>query len=113
MHMNGMLLPRSHTYQSYALHWQAAYCIECGYRLSFRLQNRASVSHQIAMIPFYQGIVAILSFCVLDTINFSNNPTFPSLFLNSDDSMRIVVILAKLCDDSSRNVTILTQNVTE
>ena len=32
---------------------------ECGYKLSFRLQTRASVSHRIAMIPFYRGIVAI------------------------------------------------------
>ena len=85
----------------------------CGYRLSFTLQTRASASHRIATIPFYQGIIAILSFCVLDTINFSNNPSFPSLFLNSDDSIRIVMILTKKCNDSSRNVTILTQNVTD
>ena len=37
-----------------------AICDECCYRLSFRLQTRASVSHQIATIPFYWGIVAIL-----------------------------------------------------
>ena len=79
--------------------------------VSPRLQTRASESHRIATIPFYHGIVIILSFCVLDTINFSNNPSFPSLFLNSDDSIRIVMILATICNDSSRNVTILTQNV--
>ena len=86
---------------------------ECCYTLRFRLQTRASVLHRIAMIPFYHGIVIILLFCVLDTINISNNPSFPSLFLNSDDSVRIVMILTTIYDNSSRNVTILTQNITD